>query len=61
MILHGLYDTCLKKNYNGGALIVALASFGYLAFLNSRLRGVDDEDAQKAMLREYKRRRVAME
>jgi RsiW-degrading membrane proteinase PrsW (M82 family) len=59
MILHGLYDTCLKKDHSGMALLVALASFGYLAFLNSRLRGVDDRDAEKAMLREYKRRRAA--
>jgi RsiW-degrading membrane proteinase PrsW (M82 family) len=58
MVLHGLYDTCLKKDMNGIALAVALASFGYLAFLNSRLRGADDEAAKRAMLREYKRRRA---
>jgi hypothetical protein len=55
MILHGLYDTCLKKDLNGTALLVALVSFGYLAFLTSRLRGADDEEARRAMLREYKR------
>jgi RsiW-degrading membrane proteinase PrsW (M82 family) len=59
MILHGLYDTCLKRDLNGVALAVALASFGYLAFLNSRLRGADDEAAKRAMLREYKRRWAA--
>ena len=32
MILHGLYDTLLKKEMPGMALLVALASFGYLAF-----------------------------
>ncbi len=31
MILHGLYDTMLKKEYNVAALGVALASFVYLA------------------------------
>jgi RsiW-degrading membrane proteinase PrsW (M82 family) len=36
-ILHGLYDTCVKKDMREGALIVALASFGYLAYL---LRGL---------------------
>lgn len=60
MVLHGLYDTCLKKDMNGTALAVAVVSFGYLAFLTSRLRGVDDADAKRAMLREYKRRRAAM-
>jgi RsiW-degrading membrane proteinase PrsW (M82 family) len=60
MILHGLFDTCLKKDLNAAALVVALLSFGYLAFLNSRLRGTDDEEARREMLREYKRRRAAM-
>jgi RsiW-degrading membrane proteinase PrsW (M82 family) len=60
MVLHGLYDTCLKKDMNGVALAVAVASFGYLAFLTSRLRGADDEAAKGAMLREYKRRRAVM-
>ncbi|HEX4588750.1 MAG TPA: PrsW family glutamic-type intramembrane protease [Gemmataceae bacterium] len=61
MVLHGLYDTCLKKEMNGVALLVALASFGYLAFLNSRLRGADDEAAKRAMLREYRRRRAMVQ
>jgi RsiW-degrading membrane proteinase PrsW (M82 family) len=60
MILHGLYDTCLKREMNGFALAVALASFGYLAFLTSRLTSADDVQAQREMLREYKRRRAAM-
>ncbi len=59
-VLHGLYDTCLKKDMNGVALLVAFASFGYLAFLFSRLQSVDDEAATKAMLREYERRRAAL-
>jgi RsiW-degrading membrane proteinase PrsW (M82 family) len=57
MILHGLYDTLLKKEMNGLALLVALLSFGYLAFQISRLHGADDVANTEAMLREYKRRR----
>lgn len=60
MVLHGLYDTLLKKEMNGLALAVAVASFGYLAFQISRLRGVDDQAAHEEMLREYQRRRKAM-
>ncbi len=59
-VLHGLYDTCLKREMNGVALLAAFASFGYLAFLLSRLQTGDDESANKAMLREYQRRRSAM-
>jgi RsiW-degrading membrane proteinase PrsW (M82 family) len=32
MVLHGLYDTLLKKDHDGLALVVALASFGWLAW-----------------------------
>lgn len=60
MVLHGLYDTLLKKDMNAGALAVAVLSFLFLAFQISRLHGEDDEEARKAMLREYKRRRAAM-
>ena len=60
MILHGLYDTLLKKEMSAIALGVAVLSFLFLAFQISRLHGEDDEEAHKAMLREYKRRRAAM-
>jgi RsiW-degrading membrane proteinase PrsW (M82 family) len=60
MVLHGLYDTLLKKDMNAGALAVAVLSFLFLAFQISRLRGADDAAATAAMLREYKRRREAM-
>jgi RsiW-degrading membrane proteinase PrsW (M82 family) len=33
MVLHGLYDTLLKKGMNALALVAALASFAWLAFL----------------------------
>ena len=61
MVLHGLYDTCLKKDVNIGALVVAIASFGYLAIQIYLLHGADDVTANKEMLREYRRRRKAME
>lgn len=60
MILHGLYDTLLKKDMNALALGVAVLSFLFLAFQISRLHGEDDVEAREAMLREYKRRRAAM-
>lgn len=59
MVLHGLYDTLLKKDMSGWALLVALASFGYLAFQVSRLHGADDREATAEFLKEYKRRRQA--
>ncbi len=60
MVLHGFYDTLLKKDMNAGALAVAVGSFVWLAFQISRLRGADDQTAQADMLREYQRRRKAM-
>lgn len=60
MVLHGLYDTLLKKDLNAPALAVAVFSFLYLAFQISRLRGVDDRSARADMLREYQRRRNAL-
>jgi len=33
VLLHGLYDTCLKKELYGFAALIAVASFGYLGFL----------------------------
>jgi len=59
MLLHGLYDTCLKRDMNAAALLVAVASFGWLAFLASRLQGADDEASDRTLLDEYKRRRRA--
>jgi hypothetical protein len=36
MVLHGLYDTLLKREMNAAAFVTALASFAWLAFLISR-------------------------
>jgi RsiW-degrading membrane proteinase PrsW (M82 family) len=60
MLLHGLYDTFLKKEMNAAALGVAALSFLFLAYQISRLHGETDEEGKQAMLREYKRRREAM-
>jgi RsiW-degrading membrane proteinase PrsW (M82 family) len=59
-LLHGLYDTLLKKEMNAGALGVAALSFVYLAFQISRLRGADDRQAQKEFLQAYQQRRAAL-
>jgi RsiW-degrading membrane proteinase PrsW (M82 family) len=45
MILHGLYDTMLKKDMNALALLTALASFGWLAWLIERLRRAEEAAA----------------
>lgn len=42
MLLHGLYDTLLKRDLGGWALVVALISFGWLAFLIERARGTHE-------------------
>ena len=58
MVLHGLYDTMLKKQMEPVALAVALISFLFLAFQISRLHSADEDRATDEMLREYRRRRV---
>jgi RsiW-degrading membrane proteinase PrsW (M82 family) len=59
MVLHGLYDTFLKKDMSAAALVVAVASFLFLAFQISRLGSEDDAAANERFLRDYKRRRAA--
>lgn len=41
MVLHGLYDTLLKRDMHLLALLTAIASFGWLAFLLMRSRDSD--------------------
>src|SRR5262249_47776660 len=60
MLLHGLYDTLLKKNLTAPALAVAALGFGFRASQISGLHGEEDEEARQGMLREYKRRRTAL-
>ena len=58
MVLHGLYDTLLKKELDLLALVTAAASFGYLAWQISRLRTSDDEDERAAHVSQYIRSRI---
>jgi RsiW-degrading membrane proteinase PrsW (M82 family) len=53
MVLHGLFDTFLKRDLNLGALVTAIVSFGYVAVLSYFLHGKDDVEANAAMLRRY--------
>jgi RsiW-degrading membrane proteinase PrsW (M82 family) len=41
MVLHGLYDTLLKKDYELWALSIAAVSFGWLAWLVWRCRSAE--------------------
>jgi RsiW-degrading membrane proteinase PrsW (M82 family) len=45
MVLHGLYDTLLKKDMSGLALLVALVSFGWLACQIEFTRHTDEEES----------------
>lgn len=60
IVLHGLYDTLLKKDFDALALAVAGLSFLWLAFQISRLHGDDAEAERRAFLKAYKKRRAAM-
>jgi len=42
VVLHGLYDTLLKKEMNVGALAIAAFSFLFLAYQISRMHGEDE-------------------
>jgi RsiW-degrading membrane proteinase PrsW (M82 family) len=42
MVLHGLYDTMLKKEMPGSALVVAIISFAWLVFQIERSRREED-------------------
>ena len=46
MILHGLYDTLLKKDMAVGALLIAALSLGWMAVLFYRGRQVFEPDAE---------------
>ena len=48
MILHGLYDTLLKQKFEPYALLVALVSFGWLAFQIEWAKRSFDKDAAPA-------------
>lgn len=48
MVLHGLYDVLLKQGLPWAALLVALASFGWLAFLVHRSEGSEWSTAYRS-------------
>jgi RsiW-degrading membrane proteinase PrsW (M82 family) len=43
VVLHGLYDTLLKRDMEMIALAVAVASFAWLAIVIERARATDDD------------------
>jgi hypothetical protein len=45
--LHGLYDTLLKREMEGYALLTALASFGWLVFVVEWTRTGEGRACQK--------------
>lgn len=57
MVLHGLYDTLLKKDLSFFALVTAAVSFAYLAWQISNLRTSDDEDERAAYVANYIRQK----
>jgi RsiW-degrading membrane proteinase PrsW (M82 family) len=50
MVLHGLYDTLLKKDMPGAAFICALVSFGWLAYQMERALMSEERAQRKALL-----------
>ncbi|HWE40404.1 MAG TPA: PrsW family glutamic-type intramembrane protease [Isosphaeraceae bacterium] len=58
MVLHGMYDTLLKKDMNVAALVVGLASFAWFAWRIELARGNDDE-AELAALNRRSRPSIA--
>lgn len=47
MVLHGLYDTALKKDLNSVALVAALVSFAWLAYCMETARDTDEVKPKK--------------
>jgi len=49
MVLHGLYDTCLKQEHGVAALGVAIASFGWLTWqLEWAKRNLDEDEGGRS-------------
>jgi len=47
MLLHGLYDTMLKKEMGAAALVVALVSFAWLVYLVEHARRTHGEPPRR--------------
>lgn len=50
MILHGLYDTLLKRDMGGLALVIAVGSFAWLVFCIERARSNDPEPVRARLV-----------
>lgn len=48
MVLHGLYDTMLKRDMNAAALVVAAISFAWMARSIEQTRRAETADAEAA-------------
>jgi RsiW-degrading membrane proteinase PrsW (M82 family) len=57
MVLHGLYDTFLKKEYDALALVIALASFGWLAWQIETARRQESDEETARLHRELQSQR----
>ncbi len=57
VVLHGLYDTLLKKDYPAWALVTALASFGWL-YLLMYMTGREAQDEHMARRARAKQRGI---
>ena len=53
MVLHGFYDTLLKKDMNVWALVVAFASFAWFAAQIERARGAMPEAGAGRKVRRF--------
>jgi RsiW-degrading membrane proteinase PrsW (M82 family) len=49
MLLHGLYDVLLKKEMGGLALVAALASFAWFAWLVETSRGAEEKPVKRRL------------
>jgi RsiW-degrading membrane proteinase PrsW (M82 family) len=54
MVLHGLYDTLLKKDYDVWALVTAIVSFAWFAFqVETARRTYDEQEQPRPTARRY--------
>ena len=60
VLLHGLYDTLLKKEHESLALVVAILSFAWLTWQNIERHRNDVKTERKAMRLRERHLRVPM-
>jgi RsiW-degrading membrane proteinase PrsW (M82 family) len=59
MLLHGLYDTLLKKDMSLLALVIALLSFAFLAWQIYTLRQDDDQTERASFVKQYLKQKTS--